>query len=178
MNKNIFFGIIAILVVVVLAASIGLMFGNKTIVNTVEKIVGGTNPDFQTNWFRFGGVEHFAGSQSMTTATTTICAIQGPSSTSTLIFGSASFVYASSTGAVIAQMAKAATAFATTTSLGLSTIASGASGTLLATTTPTGPLDPSQVFGPNEWFVVGLQGTTVGTDNDASGTCKAEWIIN
>src|SRR3990167_70957 len=47
-----------------------------------------TGPDIPYTYFSFGGVRRFAGNQSLNQSSTTICSIQSPAATSTLINGS------------------------------------------------------------------------------------------
>lgn len=122
-----------------------------------------------------GGLYTTAARVVMTQGTTTVCAIQSPNATSTLTEGSALFTVSSTTAATV-SMAKAVTAFATTTALGTVVIAANAQGTAIASTSPTGAtLDPSQVFSPNTWFVVGVAGGT-GTFSP-TGVCTAEFQV-
>jgi len=104
----------------------------------------------------------------MTTATTTVCALQSPAATSTLVYGSA-YLTVSSTSASTLTIAKATTAYATTTSLGASAIAANAQATIIASTTPTA--GAATVFAPSTYMVVGLQGGT-GTFSP-TGVCTA-----
>jgi hypothetical protein len=117
-----------------------------------------------------GGATLSSVKESLTTATTTVCAIQSPAATSTLIYGAVNFTTSSTTASTV-TLAKSATAFATTTSLGASAIAANAQGIIVASSTPTA--GQTTVFGPSEWFVVGMQGG-VGTFSPV-GSCVATW---
>ena len=131
--------------------------------------------------FSVGGVESCYEVQAMKSATSTICSIRSPrNSTSTLIFGSANFGYASSTGTVRVHLAKSAATnnSATTTALGATNMTAGLSGTLNATTTALDIIDDKTVFAPGEWFTVGLQGTTNYLTEAPSGKCVAEFRVN
>jgi hypothetical protein len=83
------------------------------------------------------------------TATTTPCAIQSPKATSTIIHASFSIGTGTSTANFV-EIGKATTAFATTTSLGYLTIASGKSGTLVSTTTSQ---NDNLIIAPSNWVV-------------------------
>ena len=111
--------------------------------------------------------------QAFDTATTTVCSLQSPSATSTLVRAGATFDVSSTTASLI-TMAKATTAFATTTLLGVVNSGADAQGTVIASSTPTATLlDAEQVFGPNEWFVIGMAG---GIGNfSPTGDCWATW---
>lgn len=152
-----------------------------------EETVGAiSSPDVPYTWWTVGGVRHEYRSMDMTAATNTICALQAPSGTSTLVFASAYFKYASST-AVTVTMAQAQSPYATTTQIGYDHgIAANASSLMLASTTTAlantlifdGTITPTST---QDYFVVSLRG---GTDSAAmptyspSGRCVAEWIVN
>lgn len=122
-----------------------------------------------------GGLYTTAARITMAQGTTTVCAIQSPNATSTLTEASALFTTSSTTGSTV-TLAKATTAFATTTSLGSASIAAGAQGTVIASSTPSSvALDPAQVFSPNTWFVVGMAGNT-GTFSPV-GVCTIEFQV-
>lgn len=136
-----------------------------------QKLGSVSSPDIQSPYFSYGDVRFWAGStNNLAQATTTVCAIQAPASTSTLQYGSIRFSVGSTTASLV-TFAKAATAFATTTSLGQFTVAANAQGTAFASTTLG-----TAIFAPNEWFVVGMQGG-VGTFSP-TGRCLAEWVQN
>jgi len=134
-----------------------------------------TSPDISSPYISFGDVRHWAAQDSdLTQATTTVCALQSPASTSTLQFGDAKFVVASSTQNSTITLAKATTPYATTTLLGKYVIASGAQGTVIASTSPT--TGDAVIFSPNTYFVVGMQGG--GGTFSPTGNCSAVWIEN
>lgn len=163
----------AILALGVIAALwLGAQTPNQTV---VQSSLGALNPDIISPYISFGGVQMYsARSNDLAQATTTVCALQSPASTSTLQFGSAQFVVASSTQNSTITLAKANTAFATTTLLGKYVIASGAQGTVIASTSPT--TGDAVIFSPNTYFVVGMQGG--GGTFSPTGTCSANWIQN
>lgn len=138
-----------------------------------------SSPDLPWPYIAYGGVAHVAArTDSLTQATTTVCALQSPASTSTLQFASIRFVVSSTTASIV-TLAKAATAYATTTVLGVGSPGAGAQATITASTT-LASADPNRdgalVFSPNTYFVVGMQGG-VGTFSP-TGTCEAEWITD
>jgi hypothetical protein len=163
------------LVICVLAFT-GYAVATKPNSDAPEKLGALSSPDLPYPYFSFGGVRSWAGrTDSLTAATTTVCAIQSPAATSTLRFGSIRFGV-SSTSATTVYIAKATTPYATTTALGQCALAANAQGTCLASTTPTVNVDPAQVFAPNTYLVVGMTGG-VGTFSP-TGTCEATWIEN
>ncbi len=101
--------------------------------------------------------------------TTTPFAVKNPfGATSTLMIGSATFITSSTTASVV-TLAKAASAYATTTPLTIQAISAGAQATIMSSSTPllaTGAIN-SLVFGPNDYFVIGMAD---GTPEAGTGT--------
>ncbi len=119
--------------------------------------------------------------QAFDTATTTVCSLQAPSATSTLVSGAATFDVSSTTATTV-TVARATSAFATTTLIRTEAIGADAqetipfaSSTLAAAGTEvvTKLAEVARIFGPNEWLVVGVQGN-VGTFSP-TGDCWATW---
>lgn len=131
--------------------------------------LGSASPLIPFNYFGFAGLVWHAGKmESLTQATTTVCAIQSPAATSTLALGSGVRFSVSSTTATTITLAKSANAFATTTQIGTNfAISANAQATIIASTT-------GMIFEPNYWFVVGMAG---GTGNfSPTGVCQANWL--
>jgi len=176
MNKsNVLISVVTSVVVMALGF---MLFGGGKVVERVEKVVnlGGGNPEFSTPYLRWGDVSTFrAKTSALTQATTTICALQSPAATSTLTMASINLSVSSSTASVL-TLAKAATAFATTTALNTIAIGANAQGVQVATSSvaAVGIVD-NNVFAPNRWFVVGMQGG-IGTFSP-TGVCSAEWTV-
>lgn len=138
-----------------------------------------SSPDLPYNYISVGGLAEYRYSRDFTRSTTTVCAIQAPAATSSLAMAGA-LVTTASTSATTWTIAKAATAFATTTVLGQGAIAANGQGFLLASTTATSAggtgsnMNPAFVFGPNQWLVVGVQG---GVGNFSPvGECVADFF--
>ena len=170
-NTLIVSGIVALVV-----SSLVLFLTPKT--NPTQTVGAVSSPDIAAPWFSYGGVRHWAGhSDTLVSATTTVCAIQSPTATSTLVRASINFKIGTTTASTI-DIAKATTAFATTTIIGGGALAANAQGTFNATTTPaTGTsLDGPMVFAPSTYVVFGMEGGT-GTFSP-TGTCQAEWVQN
>lgn len=143
--------------------------GNPT-VPTFGALAG---PDIASPYLRWGGVATYAGSMALGQATTTVCAIQSPAATSTLQTAFVRFDVSSTTASVI-TVAKATTAFATSTQIGVNySIPANAQAFINASTT-NGIAGASEVFAPNTWLVVGMQGG-VGTMSP-TGSCGAKWV--
>lgn len=112
-------------------------------------------------------------------ATTTPCAVKSPASTSTLAYAGVMVTSASST-ATTWTVAKATTAFATTTKLGTFSLSSGVQGTMVASTTPVSgsalTVDEINTFAPNTWIVWSKAGDTpAGTG--LGGFCGATFEV-
>lgn len=137
-------------------------------------------PDIPSPYLRWGDVAVFKAAQPMATATTTVCALQSPAATSTLLVASAKFDVSTSTATNI-TLAKAATAFATTTDLGTQPLGANAQASFVitATSTPGGAAwdisDTATTFAPSTWFTVGVKGGK-GTVSP-EGTCTATWQV-
>lgn len=119
--------------------------------------------------FSFNGVVQCDYRQPIRQATTTICSIKTPNATTTLEYGAVN-VTTSSSSATFIEMAQAATYQATTTLIGGKTIiGANARITLLASTSPTTG-GTATIIGPNQFFVVKMQGGVTGGDSVTTGT--------
>lgn len=120
----------------------------------------------------FGGVTFHFDTQAFDTATTTVCSLQSPAATSTLEGGSARFSVSSTTASTV-RIARAATAFATTTTIIAQSVGAGAQITIpFASSTPSNTYT-DRVFAPSTWLVIGMEGGT-GTFSP-TGNCWAYW---
>lgn len=162
--------------IAVAASLLVLMFVPSKVTNLVPALGAVSSPDMNSPYFSFGGVRQWAGStDNLNQATTTVCAIQSPAATSTLIMGSVRLTVSSSTASTV-TLAKAATAYATTTALGSASVSAGAQATVVSLRTAAGGDALAETFSPNTWFVVGMAGG-VGTFSP-TGVCKAQWREN
>ncbi len=137
------------------------------------------SPDFPTDWYKVGGVKVTSKWMTMATATTTPCALQAPSATSTLIYAAVDFAPASSTAVVSMVLAKDSTAYATTTAIGsIITIPSGVHRTIVASTTAISTTDSVDniTFEPGYYLVMSMQGAGNGAVTASPvGKCTAVW---
>lgn len=108
-------------------------------------------------------------------ASTTACALQAPASTSTVSHFSVRLTTASST-ATVWTLAKATTPYATTTAFDQFSIGSGALGSMFVGAASSTAPDEVSVIGPNEYLVVGVQGTAIADSTKLNGVCQAEFI--
>jgi hypothetical protein len=159
-------------VIALVVALFGVQFVPSKV---IEKVGAVSSPNLMSPWMTFGDVRNWAGhTESLNQASTTICAIQSPAATSTLVFASIDLKVSSTTASLL-TMAKDTTPSATTTWLSTSDAVS-ANGqyamSLPATTTETG-MD-KYIFAPNTYFTVGMSGGT-GTFSP-TGTCQAKWV--
>lgn len=143
-----------------------------------------TSPDISSPYFSYGDVRHWGRKTiSLTQATTTVCALQSPAATSTLMSGGINLSVSSTTASVV-TIAKAATQYATTTAIATSTPIANALLNLPAATTTTIALNlplaiTDRIFGPSTWFVVGMaDGTAEATAGTFSptGICQATFL--
>lgn len=131
---------------------------------------GGTSPEVSSPYFSINGITQWYWSGAPKTSTTTVCAIQSPTSTSTLVTGSIRLTVSSTTASTV-TLAKASTAYATTTSLGSASVSANAQATVVSLKTAAGGDGLSETFGPSQWFVVGMAG---GIGNfSPTGRCTA-----
>lgn len=147
-------------------------------VNVPKQAVLGSvsSPDIQSPYFSFGGVRRWgARTETLNSATTTVCALQAPAATSTLEFASIRFSVSSTTASTV-TIAKATTPYATTTLLASGSVAANAQATLVASTTNSVVVDGIGVFAPNTYLVVGMAGGA-GTFSP-TGVCQATWVQN
>lgn len=169
--------IVAAAVVSLIVVLVAVPMFSKPAVEQKDQNVGSVaSPDIQSPYFSFGGVRHWAGRSdySLTNATTTPCAIQSPVSTSTLRVGSFR-ISSTSASAAYVEFGKSTTPYATTTSLGITTVGSNVQGTLIATSTVVNGtmLDNSVIFAPSTYLVLKVAGAGAA---QLGGTCIAEWI--
>ena len=150
----------------------------QKVINSVQTFRAVSSPDIQSPYFSVGGVRTWAArSENLISATTTVCAIQSPTATSTLTRASLRLSVGSTTASTVV-IAKSATAFATTTAIGGGALAANAQGTFSATTTPATltSLDGVMTFAPSQWVVFGMTGG-IGTFSP-TGACSATWVEN
>lgn len=165
MNSKILW--VAVVVVAIIAAGAYLF---PKVQSPLGSVVG---PDSYFEYVANNDLQKYGQTVTLRTATTTVCAIKSPAATSTLSFAGVRFTVSSSTAATIA-LAKATTAYATTTILGNEvTLAAGAQATIVATSTATNLNLGNYTFAPNNWLVVGMRGG-IGTFSPI-GSCSAEF---
>lgn len=134
---------------------------------------GAVSPFAPTPELNLGGLRLVTKGQSLATATSTVCSIQSPSATSTLVSGGVKFTLAS-TSAVVVDIAKGTVdQYSTTTRIGTAySIAASAQATIVASSTGSVAGDAT-IFAPNQWFVVKYSDNNNGAGNASTGSCWA-----
>lgn len=130
------------------------------------------SPEIPSPYIRWGSVATYRGATDMQTATTTLCAIQGPAATSTLTFAGWKITAGTSTAATI-DIGIGRTAYATSTTLVTATsVASGANGEgVWSDVTGT-----TGVMRPGDYLIVKTAGAGLG-GYTYTGTCVAEFTV-
>lgn len=175
-NTYIITGVIAL----VFSGAFWLIAPGK-VAQTVQQFGSLAGPDIPSPYLKWGGgiglVVRPTG-VALTTATTTPCAIQSPAATSTLEVAGIRLDVSSST-ATTWTIARATTAFATTTQIGTNyTVAANTQAFINASTSPAA--GAPEVFPPNNWLVFsetgGITSGDSGTGFVPSGECSAQWV--
>ena len=181
MNKNLSIGLVVVALVLGVYNTLTTPSEvTKTIIQK-ESVGAASGPILPYPYFGFGGVVRYAGSTSLNQASTTLCAIQSPAATSTLISGNV-ILTTGTTTAISLEVAKSSNPSATTTRLGYQVLASNAQVTLAAvtsSTTATGgssgstfTVEPDYIFAPNTYFTA-KYGGAAGSANVLVGRCNA-----
>ena len=134
-----------------------------------------SGPDIQSPYLSVGGVRKEYRSSTLS-ASTTPCALQAPAATSTLVNFGVRLSTASST-ATVWTLAKATTAFATTTAFDQFSVGSGALGAFYVGHASSTAPDENGVIAPSNYVVVGVQGTAIADSTKLNGVCQAEFIV-
>ena len=168
MNTNTFAVIVG---VVALVASIGAYVKPAQVVTQVEKQFGAVaSPDIQSPYFSYGGQVFYASHPAMRSATTSLCSMQAPSSTSTLESASWQVTVGTSTSAAI-DIGTSTDAFTIATTL-VSGTSLGSSATGQAVWSSAGVAVQDSILAPNVWLNVKTQGAGLG-GYTYGGTCSA-----
>ena len=145
-------------------------------VNTVvEKVGAAAGPERFSECESTNGVTKCWARATAKTSTTTICALRAPvGATSTLVAATVDLTLSSTTASRI-HIAKASTAFATTTQIGSTIVlAANEQVTIIASTTAAQEANQVPKFTSGQYLTVGIQGGT--GDFSPVGTCQAEWM--
>ena len=131
--------------------------------------------EVQGDEFTIGGATLFSHKLGLNKSTTTVCAIKSPDKPAKLLVAGVN-VTTSTTSVSTWTFARAATAYATTSSLGTFDLVASGTGAHFATTTS------NAVFAANSWLVVGVQGGANNYTSNAGGaayspvgSCVATW---
>lgn len=165
---------------VVLGVVVALILGGvaltkeKTITidkNTDPKELAGVFSYLPTPEINLGGLRLVGMEKALATGTSTVCAIQSPSATSTLVSAGVRFGLAS-TSAVSFDLTNASTQYASSTKqIGTHNyIGASYQAMIVASTT-----DNDATFAPSQWFVAKFYDANNGVGNASTGRCWATW---
>lgn len=136
-----------------------------------------SGPDIPYQYLKVGGVQHWYVSTPLNAPTTTPCAIQSPSSTSTLVASGLNITTATST-ATTWTFASSTTAFSTTTLGATFSVASGKRASMIYSGLAEKVRQDLSLIAPSNYLVWGVAGPVNVTDSDKlNGTCWAEFIV-
>lgn len=183
--KETIIAIVGVIVGAILAVTIGFSHQQSASQDSAQPSVGAdvrapnvhrvTYAFLETTYRRNGDTNSFEGNGALNTGTTTVCAIQAPNATSTLVNGYIQENTSSTTASTI-TVAKSSTAFATTTLINSVAVSANNQATILAASTTVSALEQTnRIFSPGQWLVFGQQGGT-GTFSP-TGVCGAEWLV-
>lgn len=152
----------------------------ETVTNTITERVSDapgavTSNVITQNALTVGGVQrYFASVKQMNAASTTICTIKAPSSTSTVDLVAFKVNTATAT-AVTVRAYKSASPFLATTNIAQTGFSAGAQGQLVSSSTGIGT---NGVFSPGDYLVFVSTPTAGGNGAyTASGVCQATWTV-
>lgn len=156
--------------VLIVVASFGFYIGKVTTHEPTKAIQAGSvsSPDVTSPYLSFGGVRSWAYSPDFRTATSTLCSIQSPAATTTLVSFTANFATAAVSYANDYQAGNAATSQATTTNLGKITVAANGLGTLVATSTSL----TDNIIPPLTFVNLRVSTTTASSSYAPTGKCN------
>ena len=141
-------------------------------------------PDILNPYLSVNGLSTFSYSSGMNQASTSVCSFKTPAATSTLVYATATFRTGTTTGLML-EWGKSVSPSATTTSLGVTSLASLELATFRASSTPAdfavtasaGGKDPQFVFAASNYLTLKYGGAR-GDLNVLAGSCKAEFKVN
>lgn len=136
-----------------------------------------SSPDINSPYFSVGGLAIWAQrTTSLIQASTTVCSIQSPAATSSLLFAGIEFDVAS-TSATYVELARATTPYATTTRIGSPyVIGANAQANIVASTTGSVAGDAT-IFPPNTYFNVKASWATAATALTVPrGSCQSIFV--
>jgi hypothetical protein len=158
--------------VVAVAVSVTLSVPNvQTVVK--EKVVGSvSSPDISSPWFSFGDVRQWASrTTSLIQASTTVCSLQSPASTSTLAFVSIQLDVSTTTASELQfSVGNSPSGTSTLVSPSINKVSANAKATLASST--------NVVFSPNQYLTVGMVAVSATQTVSPSGQCQAIWVQN
>lgn len=166
--------LVGVIVVSVIVASF-VIKPVQNVVNQVQPSLGAlSSPDINSPFISWGGVRQWASSAGFTPASQTLCAIQSPAATTTLVAATVRFDSTISLGAGTYELGWGAVSGATTTVLARATLPSAKqTKELVATTSITTPVLTDNVVNPSTWINLNIASGTVSTSFAPTGKCLA-----
>jgi len=165
---------VTIVLALALAGAGGLLAKKPTTVVT-EKLGAISGPDISSPHLSVNGVETHYFSSGLNQASTTLCSFKLPNATTTITHASAQ-IDTGTTTVIVLEWGHSAQYDATTTSLGLLNIPSGAKETLVASSTGAGNFE-NTTAGPDRYLNL-KYGGALGAQNALVGRCRAEAKTN
>jgi len=150
---------------------------DKTVVVENPEQLGAVMPYYPIPELNLGGLRLVGLEKALATGSSTVCAIQSPSATSTLVSAGVKFTLAS-TSAVTVDLSKGTTQYATSTLIGTTySVAASAQATIVASSTGSVAGDGT-IFAPSQWFVARINefSAASGAPNASTGRCWANWV--
>lgn len=168
--------LVGILAVAVLFVGYVAFKGNDEVAPVVVPAGALSSPDIASPYLSFGGVRRWAYTQDMRQASSTLCSIQAPAASSTLVSLTALFSTTAAIGATQYAFGNDPTAFSTTTIIVAPyAAAAGAKLEIVASTTMNTAFVLNGVVPPSTYINLKLSTSTagVGTGFAPVGWCKA-----
>lgn len=140
------------------------------VVNVPRQTLGAVpTTDITENRFSFGGVEFVSDRTTrLTTGSTTLCVLNSPRATSTLLSANVRLLLATTS---IVTMSRTTNPTASTS---LTVITDTVTANVQKTIAASSTVNASAVFEPNTYLI--LKGNSANIGNGASGSCNAVWI--
>lgn len=137
-----------------------------------------SGPDLPYPYIGVGGVQTYSAKTALITASTTVCAIQGPSSTSSIEYSGVQITTATST-ATTWTFAQSTDRFlgSTTPIVASFPLASGAQGSFAFHASTTQSVATGGILSPNSWVVWTVAGTSISDATKLNGTCSAQFKV-
>lgn len=142
--------------------------------NAEQTLGAVSSPDMPFPYISWGGVRRWQGGADLIQGNKIVCAVQSPPATTTIEHAAVRFDFTGQAIQTVWELGRGTTAGATTTSLAKLTLASGAQGTIVATTSVTALTDG--VVAPSSWISTLLSTSSVGSTFLPTGHCSVSFV--